>query len=80
MGLSQHRLQALTAVDVFRDKVNLVVDDFSEALQNTSLDKLKQKVENLSEILDSFEIMSTEVTNLLHNDEHEGEVDNGEID
>jgi hypothetical protein len=48
--------------------------------QNTSLDKLKQKVENLSEILDSFEIMSTEVTNLLHNDEHEGEVDNGEID
>jgi len=80
VGLSQHRLQALTAVDVFRDKVNLVVDDFSEALQNTSLDKLKQKVENLSEILDSFEIMSTEVTNLLHNDEHEGEVDNGEID
>jgi hypothetical protein len=54
VGLSQDRLQALTAVELFRDMVNLIVDDFSDAVQNTSLDSLKQKVENLSAILDSF--------------------------
>jgi hypothetical protein len=79
-GLSQDRLQALTVVELFRDKVNLVVNDFSEALRDTSLDGLKQKVENLSDILDIFEIMGTEVSNLLHNGEYEGGVDNGEID
>jgi hypothetical protein len=77
MGLSQDRLQALTAVELFRDKVNLVVDDFSDALQNNSLSKLKQKVENLSDILDGFEIRGTEVANLLQNGEHEGGFETG---
>jgi hypothetical protein len=80
MELSQDRLQALTAVELFRDNINLIVDDFSKALQDSSLDSLKQKVESLSDILDSFEIMGTEVSSLLHRDEHEGGVNNGTID
>jgi hypothetical protein len=79
VGLGQDRLQALAAVELFRDKVNLVVDDFSEALQNNSLDNLKQKVESLSDILDSFEIMGTTVSNLIQINEHEGGVDNEQI-
>lgn len=64
MGLGQDRLQAFAAVKLFRDKVNLFVAEFSETLQNNSLDNLKQKVESLSDILDSVEIMGTTVSNL----------------
>jgi hypothetical protein len=80
VGLSQDQLQALTALGLFRGKVNFVVDEFSDALQNISPDNLKQKVEKFSGILDSFEMMGTEVSNLLHDGEHKGGVDNGDID
>jgi hypothetical protein len=79
VALSQDRLQALAAVELFKDKVNLVVDDFSEALQNNSLDNLKRKAESLSDILDSFELMGSTVSNLIQIDEHEGGVDNEQI-
>ena len=66
-------------MELFKDKVNLVVDDFSEALQNNSLDNLKRKAESLSDILDSFELMGSTVSNLIQIDEHEGGVDNEQI-
>ncbi|PMD64658.1 uncharacterized protein K444DRAFT_625322 [Hyaloscypha bicolor E] len=77
-GLSPKRIEALAAIENFRDTVNSIACDFADIIGNGSMKALEERVVEMANIQEAFERMGIRLYRLLNagsQQDYEGNVD-----